>query len=201
MAITRKLLESLGIESEKVSAIIEAHAETVEGLKAQIKEYKTDAEKLADTEKKLQTAEAELESFKTAGGDWQKKYEAEHAEFEDYKKGQEAKETLEAKKSAYKTLLKNAGVSANRIDSILKVTDLEKVVIKDGEVEGADKLTESIKTEWADFIASASTSGASTTTPPGNDGGTSMTKEQIMKIKDATERQKAIADNHELFGF
>lgn len=27
------------------------------------------------------------------------------------------------------------------------------------------------------------------------------TKEEIMKIKDTTERQKAIADNHELFGF
>ena len=36
--------------------------------------------------------------------------------------------------------------------------------------------------------------GAGTSTPPGNEGGTVKTREEIMKIKDTSERQKAWAD-------
>lgn len=56
MSLSRKLLESLGLEADKVSTIIEAHAETVEALKAQIATYKTDAEQKAATEAELITA-------------------------------------------------------------------------------------------------------------------------------------------------
>lgn len=37
--------------------------------------------------------------------------------------------------------------------------------------------------------------------PEGGSGNTKMTKEEIMKISDPTERQAKIAENHELFGF
>jgi hypothetical protein len=33
MALTRKMLKAMGIEEEKIEQIIEAHAETVDGLK------------------------------------------------------------------------------------------------------------------------------------------------------------------------
>ena len=41
---------------------------------------------------------------------------------------------------------------------------------------------------------------ANVSNPPGGEPG-KMTKKEIMEIKDAGERQKAIAENHELFGF
>ena len=64
-----------------------------------------------------------------------------------------------------------------------------------------EKIKKDASEEWADFITTTTQKGADTTTPPANTGGGKMTKEEIFKIKDASERQKAIADNHELFGF
>ena len=70
----------------------------------------------------------------------------------------------------------------------------------DGKFKDSDKILENIKSEWADFIATKETHGADTATPPANNGGGKLSKADIMKIKDTSERQKAIADNHELFG-
>lgn len=143
MSLTRKLLESLGIESDKVTTIIEAHAETVDALKAQIGDLKSNADKYETTKADLDKVKAELDTLK--GSDWQKKYEKEHAEFEAFKTEQSAKESKSAKESAYRELLSNAGVSEKRIGSILKVTDLDKLELVDGKIKDSDKLTESVK--------------------------------------------------------
>ena len=39
MALTRKLLKGMGLTEEQVDTIIEAHSETVEGLKKQAETY------------------------------------------------------------------------------------------------------------------------------------------------------------------
>lgn len=182
MALTRKLLESLGIESDKVSTIIDAHAETVDALKGQIETFKADAEKLKAVEKELATANTELESLKATGGDWQKKYEKEHSDFEAFKTEQSAKETKSAKESAYRELLKKAGVSDKRFDSILKVTDLSKSELKDGKFNDEDKLIEGIKTEWSDFVTNTTVSGAKTITPPANAIQRKYTQQEISQM-------------------
>ena len=83
----------------------------------------------------------------------------------------------------------------------MKVSDVDAIEFDDdGKIKGADDLTKSIKSEWADFITTTETKGAETPTPPSNNGGGKMSKADIMKIKDTSERQKAIIENHELFG-
>ena len=42
MALTRKLLRSLGIDDEKIETIIDAHGETVEALKKELADYKAE---------------------------------------------------------------------------------------------------------------------------------------------------------------
>lgn len=180
MSLTRKLLESLGIESDKVTTIIEAHAETVDALKAQIGDLKSNADKYETTKADLDKVKAELDTLK--GSDWQKKYEKEHADFEAFKTETNAKESKNAKETAYRELLSNAGVSEKRIASIMKVTNLDSIEIADGKIKDADKLTESIKTEWADFIVTSGTKGANTPKPPKNDNGSRFTYEDISKM-------------------
>ena len=68
-------------------------------------------------------------------------------------------------------MLKAAGVSEKRIPAILKVTDLNSVELEGDKVKDAEKLTETVKTDWADFIESSNTSGARTNTPPANNTG------------------------------
>lgn len=197
MALTRRALKAMGIDEEKIDEIISMHSETVDGLKADVAKYKADAEALPEVQKQLEKAQADLEAGKKDS--WKVKYEAIKEEFDGYKTEQTKKESHAAKEKAYRALLQEAGISEKRLESVLKVSDVDGVELDDkGAIKGADKLTENIKSEWADFITTTETRGANTSTPPAN-GGVTPTKEQIMGIKNTAERQRAIAQNLNLF--
>ena len=192
MALTRKFLSALGIDADKVDEIITAHSETVTALKEERDNYKKDAETLAQVQQ-------ELTNLKK--NDFEAKYNKEHQDFEEYKKTVNEEKASANVRSAYKSLLDANGVGSRHIDSILKVTDFSKMEIgEDGKLKDEAKVIESIKNEWSGFIGKEETKGAGVDNPPGG-GGKTMTKSEIMEIKDASERQKAIAENHELFGF
>jgi predicted nucleic acid-binding Zn-ribbon protein len=139
----------------------------------------------------------ELDDLKKTGGDWKTKYEKEHSDFEEYKTAQTAKETKAAKVEAYKALLKETGITAeNRVNAILKITDIEGIELDaDGKIKDADKHRNTIKTDFSEFITQTTTRGAEVATPPANTGKQTLTKDQIMAIKDPTERRAAIAKN------
>ena len=198
MAFTRKMLKAMGIEDEKIDQIIDAHSETVDALKADRDTYKEDAAKLAAVQK-------ELDELKAKGDDGYKaKYEAEKAAHDALKADIAAKETKKAKTDAYRELLKGANIDEKRIATILRAEapTIDKIELDaDGKIKNAEQYTESIKSDWADFIVTQSAKGTNTATPPANGGAASTkTKEDILKIKDAGERQKAIAEHPTLFG-
>lgn len=163
--LTRKMLKAMSIDDEKIDQIIEAHTETTESLKAERDKYKESAEKVSDLQSQLEKAN---ETIKASGADTYKvKYEAIKEEFDNFKKDIKNKETAKAKADAYEQLLKDAGVSEKRIPAILKVTDIASVELDaDGKLKDADKLTESIKTEWSDFIQTKGVQGADIPNPP-----------------------------------
>lgn len=197
MAFTRKFLSALGIEEDKVDEIITAHTEVTDALKEEVQMYKKDAEQLPEVQKQLD------EALKKGDDAYKEKYEKEHKAFEDYKKAQDAEALQRRKKSAYREILKEAGVQDKRIDAVLKVSGdvINKIEFDDdGKVKGADELTKAAANEWPEFIAKEETHGTGTQSHEGATGN-GMSKSDILKIKDAGERQKAIAENHELFGF
>lgn len=199
MALTRKFLKALEIDGDKAEQIIEAHAETVDGLKESLAAAQADAEKLPDLQRQLEAAQADLEATKKDS--YKVKYEGVKEEFETYKAEQAKRETRTAKETAYRALLKEAGVSDKRIESVLKVSDVDGVELDEsGHIKDADSRREAIKQEWSDFIVTTEVHGAVTPQPPMNTDGHTMTKEEIMNIKDIGERHKAIAENGELFG-
>lgn len=169
MALTRKMLLAMEIPAEKVDEIINAHVESINALKEERDGFKAQAEAADEAQKKLDAANKELEKLKE--GDWEKKYTDIKAEYDSFRTDTETKAAKAAKETAYKKLLLDAGISEKRIATILKVTDLDSVELdKDGIIKDADKLTENVKTEWADFIATESKKGAETPAPPANDG-------------------------------
>lgn len=198
MGFSRKMLKAMGIEDEKIDQIIDAHSETVDALKAERDGFKEDAAKLAAVQK-------ELDALKAKGDDGYKaKYEAEKAAHDALKADIAAKETKKAKTDAYRELLKGANIDEKRIATILRAEapTIDKIELDaDGKIKNAEQYTESIKSDWADFIVTQSAKGTNTATPPAHGGAaTTKTKEDILKIKDAGERQKAIAENPTLFG-
>ena len=58
MALTRKLLKGMGLTDEQMDTIIEAHSDTVDGLKGELSKYKADAEKLPGVQKELEDLKA-----------------------------------------------------------------------------------------------------------------------------------------------
>lgn len=198
MALTRKMLKAMGIEDEKVEQIIEAHTETVTALKDERDAFKADAEKLSSVQKELD----ELKATDNKEDTYKVKYDALKEEFDSYKKEQSEKELRVKKEQAYKALLQEVGVSEKRVDAVLKVSDVDSLEFnEDGSVKDADNLKKGIETEWEDFIVRKGTQGTQTPTPPQGSGKVYKTKEEIMSIKDTRERQQAISENHELFGF
>jgi len=193
MALSRKFLTALGIEADKVDEIINAHSETVEALKAERDSFKADAEKYTQAQADLDEANAKLKEY-AKDDSFKVKYEALKEDYDKYKAGIEKEKTNATKATAYKALLKSIGISEKRIDAVARLQSLDEITLdKDGNIEGAEELKKSLKEDWADFIVKEGKEGAGTATPPDDGGNKVMSKEDIMKIKDDTERQKAWA--------
>lgn len=201
MALTRRFLKGMGLTEEQVDTIIEAHTEVTDGLKEQIKQYKADADKLEGVQK-------ELDDLKSAGdGGYKSKYESEKAAHDELKASIAKEKAYASKESAYREILKVAGVKDKFIDTIIRAekSTIEGIKIEGGKVEGSDTLTEAAKKNWGDFIGTTQTVGANVETPPANTGGAKLTKAEIYakdehgryKLSTA-ERQKALAENPEL---
>ena len=196
MSLTRKMLKAMGIEEEKIDQIIEAHTDTVEGLKFDLSKYKTDAEKLSDVQK-------ELDELKAKGDDgWKEKHDKLKEEFDQYKNDVQEKETKAAKEAAYRAILKDAILSEKGIEKAIKYADWDKIELgEDGKLKGANEHIKAAREEWAEYVTTTTTTGAKTSTPPANNGGkTGKTKEEIMAIRDPAVRQAEIAKNPEAFG-
>lgn len=146
----------------------------------------------------------ELQTKLDDSGDLQKKYDDLKTQFDAYKGEQEAKETRTKKQDAYKeSVLKPLGIPEKRWAVILKTVNLDELDLDaEGKLKDIDGITKQAKEDWGDFITTVKETGVNSANPPANNGGKqTRTKEEIMAIKDATERQRAIAENHEMFGF
>lgn len=141
----------------------------------------------AYAEKKVQEYQAENPAAEAPKVTDSKEYKDLKKAFDDYKEAQTAKETRAAKETAYRDLLKASGVSEKRIDTVMRasgpiIDGLE--LAEDGKAKDADKLTEGIKDEWADFIPTTTTQGAPTANPPATN--TKLyTREEIRKMTPA----------------
>lgn len=200
MAVTRSFLKGMGLTDEQVGAIIEEHTNTVNGLKEARDTYKADAEKLAAVQKQLDDLKA------NSGDDWKEKYNTLKKTFDDFKTESANHAKAEKIKAAYAQLLKDANVDSKRIDAILKITDMSGMSLDEsGKLVDADKLSESIKSEWGAFIQTTGVKGSSVETPPENHSGTTMTRADVYakdehgKYKLSTaERQKMLTEHPEI---
>lgn len=191
--------EDGSIPSDAVAKLTQAVSSSVGREFVEKERYSKKIEEIEALKTEKQTAEDSA----TTAEKWKTKYQALKDDFESYKVEQAKKETRAAKEKAYRELLKQAGVNEKRLDAVLRVSDVDSVELDEkGTIKGADKLTEGIKSEWADFIGTTSIQGAQTATPPASTGGNGMTKADIYKKDDhgryvmsAAERQKALMEN------
>lgn len=177
MALTREFLTALGIEKEKHQAIIDAHTETTDALKAERDRYKADAEKLPKVQEDLKKAQA---AAKDSG-----EYDKLKKEFDDYKADVASKEALAAKKAAFQKVAKDAGLTEAGIAKAAKYQDYSKIELDEkGEIKDAKDLMKTIREEWPEHVAKKETKGADTPNPPeGGNGGSGFSDIRAMTAK------------------
>lgn len=195
MALTRKLLKGMGLTDEQVDTIIEAHTDTVDGLKDQIATYKADAEKLPGVQKELDDLKKE-----DADGGYKAKYEKEHKDFQNYKDGITAKETAAAKEKAARAYFESKGIPADSMGLVIRgaKAEISGLELDGEEIKDSTALDALLNGDYKGLVGKITKTGTDTQNPPDTTGG-KMTRDQIMSIADRTERRAAIAKNMELF--
>ena len=186
MALTRSMLKSMTLTDEQISAIIDAHMETVEGLKKERDAFRTSAEAAEEVAKERDRLKNQL----AQAGDAAKV----QAEFDSYRQQVEQDKLRGRKATALDKLLRDAGVVKDSFRTTLGRTwDMDKIELDDaGGIKDAAALTETVKRDYADFIAVTETQGTPPATPPAGDGKAftraqiqAMTPEEINKNWDA----------------
>ena len=195
MALSRKSLKAMGLTDEQVDSIIEMHTDTVDGLKEKLKAAEA---KAADYDDVVKERDALKEN---SGEDVKKKLADLKKEYADYKKEVENKATAEVKDKASRAYFEGKGITGANLEIAMRAASKE---ISELQMDG-DKIKD---TAALDSLVGSTLKGLAVTTgkqgvpsanPPKNSGA-KPTKAEIMAIKDAAERQKAIAQNLELFG-
>ena len=198
MALTRRLLKGMGLTDEQMDTIIEAHTDTVDGLKADLAKYKTDAEQLPKVQR-------ELDTLKAAGdGGYQEKYEKVKKDFDDYKTEVSAKETKAAKEKAVRAYYESKGITGKSLDIAIRGSgaEIDALELDGDKIKDTSALDELVKETFSGLVSTTETRGAQTSNPPANNNGGAMTKADIYKKDDhgryvlsAAERQKALMEN------
>ena len=210
MSFKRSDLAALGIEPEKIQTLIDWHMETVKGLQAEIDRSKDTNDKLTNVQAELDKVKKDLETanktIETANkDDYKGKYENATAELEKLKTEYATKETVASKKSRLTEQLKAAGYSETATRLIVNRSDYaSKIELdKDGKATNLDAVIKDIQadSDFSGFTPEIKETKHTPSNPPANTGGKkTLTWEDIDKIKDIGERQKAMAENMDSLG-
>ena len=203
----KEILSKAGVSAENMDTAIEeiitGHNATVDALKDDIADLKANSQNYTDIKTKFDAQSTELKNVKrqlAETEDYKGKYETVKADYDQFKSDVDGKEKKAQSDTAFKKWLLSQGYSEIGAGKIVKYGGYTPEFDKDGNIKNADKLSESVKGEWGEYHGTTRVEGAKTATPPQNTGGKSITKEEIMNIKNTAERQKKIAENPELFG-
>ena len=160
--------------------------------------YKAKLTEIDQLKEQQQTAEDNA----TTAGKWKEKFTELDKDFKAFKAQVAEEKALESKKAVLREIAKDAGLSENGIAKALKYHDYSKLELDEkGAAKEKATILKGLKEEWADYIQTTETRGANTATPPTTGESGKKTKAEIRAIKDASERQAAMVENKELFGY
>ena len=181
MALTRKLLKGMGLTDEQVDTIIEAHTDTVDGLKEQVKTYKADAEKLPSVQK-------ELDDLKAAGdGGWEEKAKDFEKKYNDLVAENKNKETKAAKESAAKAFFESKGITGNSLEIAMRGSSAEIAALDlDGEkIKDSSALDALVNGTFKALVSTTTTKGANIPNPPVTTTNKAYSADDIRKMSPA----------------
>ena len=169
MALTRKLLESLGLDERQADAVIEAHVGVTDALKHERDELRTQAGQAGDA--------ARIQ-----------------AEFDAYRAQTEAERLRGRKADALRGALREAGVRRESfVELLVKAVDLDQIKLDSGRICEPETVVGPLREAFGDCFATTLTQGASPLDPPGS-GRQRFTREDIagMSVEDINANWPAV---------
>lgn len=182
MALKRSFLKGMGLTDEQCDSIIEAHAETVDALKADLARYKESAGKAEQLQKDLEKANADLESAKKDG--WKDKHDKVKKEFDDYKAGITAKETKAAKEKAVKAYYESKNITGDSLTIAMRGSgaEIEGIELDGDKIKDTAALDALVGGAFAKLVSTTIKTGASTATPPAQTSPKTFTRDDIRNM-------------------
>lgn len=189
----REFLRGLGIDEEHIPKILDEHHDS-------LKEYKESVNKVTDLEAQLNSANEELsnrdkqiEELKSSTTD----NEALQKQLDDYKVNNDKYEETLSKVKLESAIKLAVAKDANDANDVLALLDKEGLELDGDTVKGLDDKLTALR-ENKPYLFEQ-TKGKTGRTPIDGNPPKSLSREQIMGIKDPQERQKAIRENMQLF--
>ena len=167
MALTRKLLKTLGLDEGMIEAVIAAHAETIDALKKERDELRAQAG----------------DAMRIQG------------EFDEFRKQAEAERLYAGKAAAMRRALREAGVRREGFEELLmRGIDLDSVVLDGEAVADAEAVIGPLRERFGECFATEEVRGTTVFCPPGGAGNSAgYSREEIVAMKDPEVRRAAIA--------
>ena len=190
--------EDGNIPASAIPALVTAIKTAVGNEFVDKERYKAKLTEIDQLKEQQQTAEDNA----TTAGKWKDKFTELDKDFKAFKAQVAEEKALESKKAVLREIAKDAGLSENGIAKALKYHDYSKLELdENGAAKEKAAILKGLKEEWADYVQTTETRGANTATPPTTGESGKKTRAEILAIKDASERQAAMVENKELFGY
>lgn len=158
MALTRRLLRELGLEEDAAQRVIQAHAETMEGLRAE-----RDAALAAARE--ASQAEGEREELRAAAERYRQESEQIRQEFDLYRRSAERQQTLR-REAALTDALRRAGANEQALTLLAKAIPHDAVEWDGDALRDEAAALRDVQAAYAGLFAVRETLGTGRCTPP-----------------------------------
>ena len=125
MSLSRSFLKSLSLTDDQISAVIEAHSETVTALNQKYSELESRYNSAKESADRLPAVQKELDDLKK--NDYQSKFEAEQAAHNALKESVSRREARAAKESAVRAYYDGKNIKGKNLAIAMRGTDLDKI--------------------------------------------------------------------------
>ena len=129
MSLSRSFLKTLGLNDDQISAVIDAHGETVTALNTKYSELEAKYNSAKESADKLPNVQKELDDLKKS--DFKSKFEAEQSAHNALKETISREKAHTAKEKAVRAYYEGKNIKGNNLTIAMRGTDLDRLQLDD----------------------------------------------------------------------
>lgn len=158
MALTRAFLKDVLADytnrDELIDQIIDAHMDSVSGLKSEVEQARSEAEEARSIAAQIETLKGEIDALQPNGTSWEKEYKALAAEYEAAKAADARKTSYHDNAEAFCHLLVSHGMAYPMAKAISmgSLNIISGIEMQNGKVRNYDAISAAIRSEYKDLL-------------------------------------------------